>query len=505
VEQRGRLWLVAGIVLVVVALLSNAPGLDTTLLLSVDEDGQAPWGSARTVDPLASDPDSSTSLTQAAWLDPLGLGVLGVRLVGVASLFVLAWALGNLPRWRHPEAAWSPWLASIVLVHPGMLFAVGRGYSEPLGALLGGVMLLTPLHPALLQRIRSGAPRERPAVLAMAVAVSVSTAAAATLLALKGLDPMWAIGWAVVLIVWCNPMGLGPSWNAHELDRRGYAGRFVLTVVLGLGLAGVLGIGSVSEARGGWWWWTFLPFAVFDVLGLYLLVGAGLWAFLGKRAMNLNKAEGAVDLLVMCGLLVGLISAYVAALWAIEGQAWDLAWWKTMVVLGNNGRHGMVLLPAAIWLIVHLHGEAPLPTERLHRAFVVLLPLALLAAAHGQTLWTDDAAEAALSHLEEGDDVLLIHDPTLAVHWLYSMHPVLSEEGPEGLVGHWRAPQAGWQDELLNGTSLPDRGDLSRVSVVVVAPGLDVALDGWEEADAGSAPWMNGGGTWRILVPEANP
>ena len=67
-EQRGRLWLVAGIVLVIVAVLSNAPGLDTTLLLSVDEDGQAPWGSARTVDPLANDPNSSTALSQAVWL-----------------------------------------------------------------------------------------------------------------------------------------------------------------------------------------------------------------------------------------------------------------------------------------------------------------------------------------------------------------------------------------------------------------------------------------------------
>ena len=111
-EQRGRLWLVAGIVLVIVAVLSNAPGLDTTLLLSVDEDGQAPWGSARTVDPLASDPDSSTSLTQAVWLDPLGLGVLGVRLVGVACLAVLAWAMGTLlvgaTQRRRGRRGWPP-------------------------------------------------------------------------------------------------------------------------------------------------------------------------------------------------------------------------------------------------------------------------------------------------------------------------------------------------------------------------------------------------------------
>ena len=501
-EQRGRLWLIAGIVLVIVAVLSNAPGLDTTLLLSVDEDGQAPWGSARTVDPLASDPDSSTSLTQAELLDPLGLGLLGVRLVGLACLAVLAWALGSLPRWRDPDASWSPWLASIVLLHPGMLFAVGRGYSEPLGALLGGVMLLTPLHWPV--RIRPGAARGRASMLAMTAVVCLSTAAATALLALKGLNPWWAMGWAVLLIAWCDPLDLA-DWSAIDATRRGAAGWFVLAVVFGLAVAGLLGVGSVSEARGGWWWWSFLPFAVFDVLGLYLLVGAGLWAFLGKDAMAFNKAEGAMELLVMCGVLVGLLSAYVAALWAVEGQAWDLAWWKTMVVLGNNGRHGIVLLPAAVWLIVHLQGEAPLPTERLHRAFVLLLPLALLAAAHGQTLWTDDAAEAALEHLEEGDDLLMIHDPTLAVHWLYTMHPVLSDQGPDGLVGHWRAPDAGWEDELLNGTVLPDRGDLSSVAVIVVAPDLDVTLEGWVEVEAGEAPWMNGGGTWRVLVAEANP
>ena len=499
--QRGRLWLVAGIVLVIVAVLSNAPGLDTTLLLSVDEDGQAPWGSARTVDPLASDPDSSTSLTQADWLDPLGLGLLGVRLVSLASLAVLAWAMGNLPRWRNPEATWSPWLASIVLLHPGMLFAIGRGYSEPLGALLGGVMLLTPFHPALFRRIRSGTPRDGAAMLAITVAVSISTAAAAALLALKGLNPWWAMGLAVLLM---PPIAFG-DWSASDVTRRGAAGWFVLAVMLGMGLTGLVGVGSVSEARGEWWWWSFLPFAVFDVLGLYLVVGAGLWAFFRKDAMDFNRGEGAMELLVVCGLLVGLLSAYVAALWTVEGQAWDLAWWKTMVVLGNNGRHGMVLLPAAVWLIVHLQGEAPLPTERLQRAFVLLLPLALLAAAHGQTLWTDDAAEAALDHLEEGDDLLLIHDPALAVHWLYTMHPVLSEQGPEGLVGHWRAPDAGWENELLNGTLLPNRGDLSSVAVIVVAPDLDVTLEGWVEVETGEAPWMNGGGTWRVLVAEANP
>lgn len=489
-EDRGRLWLAAGGLLVVVALLSSAPGLDTTLLLSVDENGQAPWGSARTADPLASDPSSSTALTQAAYIDPLGLGLLGVRLVGVASLALLAWGLGSLARWEDPNADWSPWLASLALLHPGMLFAVGRGYSEPLGALLGGVMLLAPLHPRFTGKGRTAA-------------LLLSTAAAAILLALKGLNPWWAGAWGVLLFAWFGPGNLAQRWEGQPLGPRRLSVWLLVFVSLGLLGALLAGVGSVGDVRGLWWWWSFLPFAVFDVLGLYLLLGAGLWAF-SPDVANLKDVQGR-SLMVVFGVLVGGLSAYVAALWAIEGQAWGMAWWETMVLLGNNGRHGMVLLPAGVWLAVRLNGDAPLPTARLHRAFVILLPLALLAAAHGQTLWTDDAAEAALAHLDEGDDLLLIHEPTLAVHWLYSMHPVLSDDGPDGLIGHWRAPDAGWQDEVHNGTVMEDRGNLSHVSVIVVAPGLDVTLEGWTEAERGDAPWMNGGGTWRLLVPEANP
>lgn len=142
-EQRGRLWLVAGIVLVIVAVLSNAPGLDTTLLLSVDEDGQAPWGSARTVDPLASDPNSSTELTQAAWLDPLGLGLLGVRLAGLASLAVLApgraacHVLVYVPQYRLALGITSEFLSARALFtvdRRGRAARPGRSLSEAASA-----------------------------------------------------------------------------------------------------------------------------------------------------------------------------------------------------------------------------------------------------------------------------------------------------------------------------------------------------------------------------------
>ena len=114
-----------------------------------------------------------------------------------------------------------------------------------------------------------------------------------------------------MLIGWCDPLGLVPAKRtpSAQVDlRRG----LLVTVVLGLLAAFLFGVGSISEVRGEWWWWTFLPFAVFDVLGLYLLVGADLWAFLDRDASALKSTRGVPGLFVVLGLLVGLLSAYVA-------------------------------------------------------------------------------------------------------------------------------------------------------------------------------------------------
>ena len=360
-------------------------------------------------------------------------------------------------------------------VHPGMLFAIGRGYSEPLGTLLGGVMSW-PRSIRCCSDASARGTRDGAAMLAIAVAVTISTAAAAALLAV-GLESVVGHGLGgeshrLVRSDWFRGM---ESQRCHKawccrlvrvrhgvrIGRRGSAGRW-----------------QRERSPRRWWWWSFLPFAVFDVLGLYLLVGAGLWPS-SERTLRLQQGRGAMELLVVCGFLVGLLSAYVAALWAVEGQAWDLARWKTMVVLGNNGRHGMVLLPAAVW-------------RSSFRAMLRFPPNASIAPSCCFSPWRCSPPHTVRrcgptmqrrrrSSILRKAMTLLIHDPDLAVHWLYTMYPVLSEQAPDGLVGHWRAPDAGWRTSCA-GTVLPDRGDLSSVAVIVVAPGLDVTLEGWVEA-----------------------
>ena len=157
-------------------------------------------------------------------------------------------------------------------------------------------------------------------MLAITVAVSISTAAAAAPRG-QGLESVVGHGLGDDLIGWCDPIGFG-EWKASDATRRGAVGWFVLAMVFGLAAAGLLGVGGVSEARGGWWWWK-LP-ALRGLRRARPLPACRRWAlgFLGKDAMAFNKAEGAMELLVVCGFLVGLLSAYVAALWAVEGQAW---------------------------------------------------------------------------------------------------------------------------------------------------------------------------------------
>ena len=37
---------------------------------------------------------------------------------------------------------------------------------------------------------------------------------------------------------------------------------------------------------------------------------------------------------------------------------------------------------------------------------------------HGQTYWTDDAAEVLSDNMEDGEDFLFVHDTTLGMHYL---------------------------------------------------------------------------------------
>ncbi|MGB2156592.1 MAG: hypothetical protein ACPHZ4_06285, partial [Candidatus Poseidoniaceae archaeon] len=89
-------------------------------------------------------------------------------------------------------------------------------------------------------------------------------------------------------------------------------------------------------------------------------------------------------------------------------------------------------------------------------------------------------------------------DEALAMHWLYTFRLELDPDGERNITGHWRAPESNWQVEL-EGQAVINRGELSDVRFIVVAPDLDIDLpDGWEQTANGEAPFLNGGGEWKV-------
>ena len=425
-----------------------------------------------------SDPGQQNRTDAGPWLDPLGLGLLGA-LVGLACSPSYV-GLGQLATMARPRCVVTL-LACIVLLHPDA-FAIGRGHSEPLGALFGGVMLL--IVPSGVVRTHPiGKTSHRAAMLAIIVGQHQHRGRRRPP-AVKGLNPQGR-GLAMNLIGWCDPIGFR-EWKASDATRR-CCRQFVLAMVFGLVVAGLLGVGSVSEARGGWWWWSFLPFAVFDVLGLYLLVGAGS-ASSERTPWPSTRPRAPWN----CSGTLWACFVYVAAQ-AVEAKR-DLAWRKTMVVLGNNGRHGMVLLPAAVW--TWSSGRCPLPTERLHRAFVLLLPCC--SPPHTVRRCGPTTREAALSH-PRGRRCLLIHDPTLRCTGCTSCTPsfpskvrtVLSVTGEHPMRLGGRAAQ---RDRAAH------RGDLSSVAVgLVIAPNPHVT------PRAGSRQRSRGAGTTARHVARSLP
>ena len=62
----------------------------------------------------------------------------------------------------------------------------------------------------------------------------------------------------------------------------------------------------------------------------------------------------------------------------------------------------------------------------------------------------------------------------------------------------WRAPDSNWEVEL-DGLIIENRGDLSNVAYLVIDPDIDVeAPSGFEKMASGTAPFLNGGGDWKV-------
>ena len=123
----------------------------------------------------------------------------------------------------------------------------------------------------------------------------------------------------------------------------------------------------------------------------------------------------------------------------------------------------------------------------------------MAAGIHGQTYWTDDAAEVLDENMGDNEDFLFVHDATLGMHYLYTFHTYIDDVSERNITGHWRSPESGWETELFSNQTIEYRGDLSSVQWVVLAPGVEwtEAPEGWSHT-TGDVDFMNGGGEWEV-------
>jgi len=178
--------------------------------------------------------------------------------------------------------------------------------------------------------------------------------------------------------------------------------------------------------------------------------------------------------------------------------------------MGNNGRYISLLIIPLFALMAYTAKQFPeMPSlwspkdksRTLLVAIILLLPLTFAASLHGQKMWTDEAAEVLSESMEDGQQFVFIHEPTLAMHWLYTIRSDLDLDGQRNITGHWRAPDSGWQDELINATQYPNRGDISSVDFIVISPEIEATIpEGWKILDQGKAPLLLGGNMWTIWV-----
>jgi len=249
--------------------------------------------------------------------------------------------------------------------------------------------------------------------------------------------------------------------------------------------------------------------STFDVIVVYALFGMILWPFIKRDLFAIKDREATLNA-GMIGIAAAGITLYVAAQWTTYSLAWDAEWpWSTWT-MGNNGRYGSMLMVPAFWLIMRTRqiSDSDIPSleapgsqaKMLTVGIALIIPISILAAIHGQTIWTEDAAELIGDNMEDGEDFLFVSDATMGMHWLYTFHLEVDPYDDRQITGHWRAPDSGWEHELSTGIVMENRGNLSTVEWVVLAPGIEWAdaPQGWNRMATGDVDFMNGGGQWEM-------
>ena len=478
-----RTWkglLALGLLLNLIVCFTSDLGLDTHVKMAVDAEGGLAWGDLRPDVAGQSDP---TDIGERTVLPIYAGSEASIKAFALLSFILL---IGYVYR------AVGERTAAILSISPALIFSVGRGYEEVYFALMFALAfaLFTGLwstHRRLLQNLLGGC------LLMMIPFTKGMTEATSVLLygfILGAIGSLWH---------WLQEReDERLTFLRHPFQAACAAAGAVTTLMVLAGLfstSPTLGVMSDMPLRFA----SAIAFSLFDAVVLFVLFGMVLWPLLrpGLAAMKSIEHPQIATMSAMIAAAMAAIVFYIAALWTYESVLWGASWPGVVWTMGNNGRYITLLFIPIVLLLKHLSQAAGTPTfespgqalKTIAITLALLLPLSLLAGIHGQTMWTDEAADAM--SLEENEHFLFVSDATLGMHWLYTFFEPLDAE-QNNITGHWRSVEINWVDALDQ--------ELSHVETIVLAPEVDNVPTGWVVESTGEVDLLNGGGEWRVLT-----
>ena len=468
-ENNDRFWiglLAVAVLLNLLAVYNSDLGLDVHVKSAYvqTEDGYVlDWGDTRQSDPNASDPEQATIVDSPPSITQPIVGLIFLVLVFVS----FSTMNNNIP------------IIGMILLHPTVIFSSGKSYDELLILSIFGAGALL-LNSAYTQPDSSDVSISR-----KLIAYSVMIGAILVKLNSESWAELFTIGFIIAAIItyYIPKFNL----NSQHMLMGGFLLGIITIAMLGLAGYGTSKIIFDEPTR----FLYSLPFAILNVVIIYTLFGMILWPFLSSTWKKMKRINDdlACELSLIIGGMGGLISAYVAVLWTYESILWNSEWPWHMITMGNNGRY-ITVLAIPIWILINrVNDQVDWKNKSVFIGILLILPFSLLAGIHGQTMWTDEAADSM--NLEEGEHFLFVSDATLGMHWLYTFHEPLDAE-KNNITGHWRSDDASWKVDLEQ--------ELSHVDWLVLSPEIDETPEGWNIVDTGTADYLNGGGTWRVLV-----
>lgn len=478
-----RLWkglLIFGILLNIIVCFTSDLGLDTQVKMAVDENGALPWGDLRPDTLGESDP---TDGGQRTVLPLYGMSEEGIKAIAFLTFVGL---ISCMFRWGGVRSA------AILSLSPAFIFSVGRGYEEVYLAVFcaASFLLLSGLLTTryrILQNFGAG-------ICFMMMAYA------------KGFTDGMGVAYGAFILtilatLWMEIQQRGGAKTRWMSQPHFVALAVASTVSLCMVVLGIIGYNSTLSilAESPVRYTTAFAFSLLDLVVIFTLFGMVAWPFVLPLLKALTAIEDS-NIAVMTGFIVGIMTAlvfYVAALWTYEASIWGAQWPGIIWTMGNNGRYATMLFIPLFLLLRQLSQQVELPTydAPLSKAKVMgltvllLLPLSLLASFHGQTMWTDEAAESM--NLAEGDAFLFVSEDTLGMHWLYTFYAPLDAEEKK-ITGHWRSVDSTWESELDS--------TLSQVNTLVTSPETTFTPTGWIVESRGEVDLLNGGGEWRVLT-----